>query len=128
MPLSAIGSSRLSWIEAWALVERLALDTSSHLCAAIKGWDYPLSREALILADLFDLTALAHIEKKHRRSFKPYRRPWKQEKGRRSKSPTVNQATVRALLDARKPRASDDPADEAVPDPMPDEEVTADGR
>lgn len=122
--LESIVDGTLSWREAWGLVERLALDPASHLCAAINGWDYPLSREAMALADLYDLTAVANTDKRHRRSLKPYRRPWKNTKGRRSKTPAVDQAAVRAALDARKPL----PANESDEEPMPEQEVTADGR
>lgn len=47
-------------------------DPSTEIAAAIAGWDYPLSREALILADLFDLQHTSKAKKKPQ----PYPRPW----------------------------------------------------
>lgn len=38
------------------LVELLIKDPSSALTASVADWEYPMSREALLLADLFDLT------------------------------------------------------------------------
>lgn len=41
--------------EAWRLTLQLGQDPSSAVAAALARWDHPLSREALLLADLFDL-------------------------------------------------------------------------
>jgi hypothetical protein len=38
---------------------QLALDPASHLAAAVNGWEYPISREAIALADIFDITVAA---------------------------------------------------------------------
>lgn len=76
MPTDAIGVG-MSWGEAWLLVQGLSRDPSSHVAAAIAGWRYPMGREALVLADLFDLTHAAHAQKRA----KPYPRPWKQRSG-----------------------------------------------
>jgi hypothetical protein len=53
------------------LTERLAKDTSSEVGAALAGWQYPASRQALAIFDLYDATANAHFKKP-----KPYPRPW----------------------------------------------------
>lgn len=65
----------MSWGEAYRLVGELASDPTSHTAAALGGWEHPFSREAALLADLFDLTHLAHASDKGPRP-KPYPRPW----------------------------------------------------
>lgn len=50
----------------------------------MQGWDHPFSREAMILADLFDLTNLIATDSKHRNQLKPHpSRPWKDERHER---------------------------------------------
>lgn len=58
------------------LVTILRSDPSSAISAALEGWDYPISREALILADLYDLTGQANTT---RGKWQPHpgHRPWK---------------------------------------------------
>lgn len=46
----------MGWGEAWRLTLQLVRDPTSSIGAAVAGWDYPTTHEALILADLFDLT------------------------------------------------------------------------
>lgn len=53
-PASEIGLS-FGWGEALRLVKILRADPSSMIAAALEGWDHPISREALILMDQFDL-------------------------------------------------------------------------
>ena len=66
----------VGWGEAIRLVGILRADPSSALAAAMEGWDHPISREALILMDLFDLDMAVNAGKKKP---KPYPRPWKQK-------------------------------------------------
>lgn len=54
------------------LVEILRADPSSALAAAVEGWDHPVSREAAVLMDLWDLEYAKTGAKKRER----YRRPW----------------------------------------------------
>lgn len=70
VPLSEVGTS-MSLDEAARLAVGLALDPSSHICAAASGWKYPMSNEAMVLADLFDAFARANFKNP-----KPYPRPW----------------------------------------------------
>lgn len=63
-PLAAIGSDSMPWSEAVRLAQVLHADPSSAIAAAALGWEYPLSREALILLDLFDLEHAANSSKK----------------------------------------------------------------
>ena len=54
----------ITYGEAYLLVAQLLKDPSSTIYAAANEWDYPLSREGLMLADLFDLTLQANSSKK----------------------------------------------------------------
>lgn len=100
MDLGCLFDGRMTWGEAWALTNALTADPTSRIGAAVNGWRYPMSREALILADLYDLTLTANTDRKKRGRIKPYPRPWKQS-GKRSAKPTVDQKTIRAALAAR---------------------------
>lgn len=62
----------MGWDEARDLVQVLTTDPSTALAAALAGWSHPMSREALILADLFDVQ---HMSKAKKRPA-PYPRPW----------------------------------------------------
>ena len=59
--LADIGQE-MSLHEAARLAEILLHDPSSEIAAAVQGWDYPISREALVNLDLFDLTLLANSD------------------------------------------------------------------
>jgi len=87
--------------EAWMLIQQLVADPSSHLGAAHAGWDYPINREAMVLADLWDLTVAANTDKKKGLA-KPYPRPF-ERKGASKKSarPTVSQSQIDAALRQR---------------------------
>lgn len=64
--------------EASRLVALLANDPSTQVYAALAGWQYPATREAVALADLFDAFAKANFKKAE-----PYPRPWETKpKGR----------------------------------------------
>lgn len=56
-----------------------AQDPASPLHAAMHGWDYPLSREGMLLLDLIDVTGRAHAGKK----WKQLPRPWPKSRGQR---------------------------------------------
>jgi len=68
--------------EAIRLMPMLSADPTSWLCAALNDWEYPISREAILLADLFDLDhKVAAGPKKHP---KPHPvRPWRKKKQER---------------------------------------------
>ncbi|GAA5143329.1 hypothetical protein GCM10023340_08540 [Nocardioides marinquilinus] len=57
--------------EAARLAHGLLQDPSTHTFAAASGWAYPATREALIMADLFDAFRQVHFVRP-----KPARRPW----------------------------------------------------
>lgn len=93
---------RMSWEEAWSLTNMLTSDPSSRVGAAVQGWSYPLSREAMALADLYDVTLMSNVDKRKRGRVKPYPRPWETNTDtHRSSKPTVGQETIRAALAAR---------------------------
>lgn len=89
----------MSWGEATRLLQVLAADPSSALCAALAGWQHPFSREALILADLFDLQ---HASKAKRGRPQPWPRPWATGR-RRWGNRRLSIPELRAVLDAQRP-------------------------
>lgn len=55
LPLKAIGTEAMSITEAARLAGQLAADPDSATAASVIGWDHSLSREGIVLVDLFDL-------------------------------------------------------------------------
>ncbi len=100
-PLRDVFAGDVTWREAWSLVAELRRDPTSHLAAELAGWDYPLSREGLTLADTYDAFVQANTDKKRRSMIKPYPRPFQPVERTKSKRPTVTQETVRRALAAR---------------------------
>jgi hypothetical protein len=103
LPVAAVFDGRMSWDEAYDLARGLLADPTSRLAAARAGWDHPLSREAMIFADLYDLTVAANTDRRKGKP-KPYPRPFKPKgKGARhaTAAPTVTQAQIDAALRAR---------------------------
>lgn len=78
------------------LVRMLMADTNSRLQAAISGWDYPVSREWIVLAQSFDL---AHAAASKRRP-KAMSRPWPDNKNKIGGKKLVRRSIdeVRAIL------------------------------
>lgn len=62
----------MDWGEVYRLTLILLGDPSSHVAGSYAGWPHPVSREWLVLADLYDLQGRA----KHGRKHKTYPRPW----------------------------------------------------
>lgn len=90
----------MSWTEAWDLFLELMRDPSSHVSAALGDWEYPLSREGLILSDLIDITRQIHTKPRQRSRMEPYQRPFPVERPSvtKSRKPQVDQATIRRVL------------------------------
>jgi hypothetical protein len=65
----------MSYGEAWRLTLQLMADPTSHVAAAVQGWEFPASWEYLALADLIDVTIAVNRDGKGPAQ-KPYRRPW----------------------------------------------------
>lgn len=98
----------MSWGEAWRLTSMLANDPTSHLAASMAGWDHPVSREWMALADLYDAFVMANTDtKKH--TPKPYPRPWDKKPvalgaGPTSRTVAEYRALRAALTAAERPR------------------------
>lgn len=71
----------MEWGRAAGLMGILRSDPSSAIAATLEGWDHPISREALVLMDLFDLDHMVAVGGK---KVEPHSgRPWKQENAKR---------------------------------------------
>jgi hypothetical protein len=67
----------MSWGEVLRLLTILRADPSSMIAAAMEGWTHPVSREALILMDHFDLDMRVATGDKKKAPPHPGR-PWSQ--------------------------------------------------
>lgn len=101
MPLAAIFDGRMSLQEAVSLTRTLIGDLTSHVGAAVQGWQYPLTHEARAAMDLYDLTVMVNTDPKKRSQIEKYPRPWPKPVGVRSQTPTVSQQAIRKALAAR---------------------------
>lgn len=94
----------MSWGEALRHTHTLAGDLSSHVGAALSGLKYPVTREAVVLMDLYDLEHhIAWAEAGGKGSApRPYERPWHTETGPRKTKPdaSLTQAEIVAALRA----------------------------
>lgn len=86
----------MSWGEAVSLTRMLCQDPTSWVAAAIAGWDHPVSREALMLMDVYDLTVAINTDHKKSRP-KPYPRPWPDVSRKIAKSALTQEETLAAL-------------------------------
>ena len=68
--------------EAAHLLKALRSDPSSWYHAAIGGWDYPITREGIVLMELWDLELRKGLSKKQRNKFKAFPRPWPAKKSK----------------------------------------------
>lgn len=86
-----------SLYEAARLAEILREDPSSAIAAALAGWSHPVSREALIAMDHFDLDHTVAVGGKR---VKPYVRPWESsaETARRGRVEGMTPEQTRAAL------------------------------
>lgn len=100
----------MSWGEAWRLTTVLVNDPSSQVGAAIAGWDFPVTREWLLNADVYDLHV--QVNTKKGRKPKPYPRPWPDKDKTRLGKATRPQSEIRAALEARGHGRSESPGDE----------------
>ena len=112
MSLADVLDGRMPWAETLALFRVLVNDPTSHIAAAIRGYLHPWSREAFVLADLYDLTVAAHSNGKGRS--KPYPRPTDEPPKRIGDASLLTQAEILAALaerghgpGARRPRRRD---------------------
>lgn len=82
--VDSIGRRDMSWGEATRLLSILRADPSSAFAAALEGWDHPISREALILMDQFDLDVQINSDPKKGKPPR-YRRPFPVEDKQRQR-------------------------------------------
>ena len=80
-------------------------DSTSYTYAKVRDWDYPVSREWLALAYLWDLTLSVNVKKK---DFKPYPRPYKNKKDKNKNTygnvKTLTENQVRNRLQKMNPK------------------------
>ena len=101
LPLSSVGQpGEMTWSEAVRLSRILRADPSSALAAALVGWSHPVSREALILMDQWDLDAAVASGK--RRAPRHPGRPYDNDSTttRYGKTGGRSQAEIAAILNA----------------------------
>lgn len=94
--LRDIGTS-VTLFEVARLMAIVQADPSSAVAAAIEGWSHPISREALILMDQYDLDATVATGGK--RKLKPYRRPWTSDQPEGERIGNPGTSTRKELLD-----------------------------
>lgn len=91
LPVSVVGKA-MSWGEALRLTGILLSDPSSQVAAQYSGWDHPLSRELILLLDLFDLGGYWAAGKKH----EPH--PMRPVVKKKRKAPVLSQAQILKVL------------------------------
>lgn len=101
LPLTVVGTKAMRWGEAYRLAGVLARDPASAVAASVAGWHYPLSREALALADLYDLQHHSKVKRKP----KPYPRPWVDKDRKRHGTGRYTPNELRAVLSASRAHA-----------------------
>lgn len=99
LPLTVVGGWEMSYGEAYRLTKELAVEPGSRVFAAVSGWAYPMSREALVTADLIDVIARAMFQRVHT----TYPRPWDGPDVTRIGGTNLPQDYVRGVLDGRIP-------------------------
>jgi hypothetical protein len=92
--LRCIGRS-MPWGEALRLTQRLSQDPSSWICAALWDWEYPMTREALLLADVYDSYAAVHFK-----APKPYPRPFRKTRKAKPAASLSQEQIIAALRGA----------------------------
>lgn len=92
----------ITYLEAVMLVAVLMRDPSSWLCAAWNEWQYPVSREWIVNAHLYDLTAAVNAAKG--RKPKPYPNPFPSTEKRRFGKTDKSPDEVKALLARMNPQ------------------------
>jgi hypothetical protein len=97
LPLTVVGKS-MSWGEALRLARFLTIDPASAVAAALAGWSFPATREALALMDLYDAHEAGRVGRKARK----YPRPWVDQSERSFGRTSLTREELRAILDAHR--------------------------
>lgn len=90
----------ISYREACLLTTILLRDPDSWLQAKQAGWKYPVSREWIVAAHTYDLTARVNSKNKP----KPYPNPFPERDTARVGKTTKTRAEVRKILDWMNPK------------------------
>lgn len=93
----------MGWGEAVGHVRILRADPSSMLASAVEGWAFPISREALALYDIFDVTVQVNSDPKKGRPKPHSGRPYEidgRDKTRRGNAAGRTREQVIAILNA----------------------------
>lgn len=97
LPLTAVGKS-MTWGEAYRLTQALSTDPASAVAASLADWEHPVSRESLILMDVFDSSEASRAGRKAKR----YPRPYGDKTKRRIGRARMSRQELRDLLDAHR--------------------------
>lgn len=84
-----------SFTEVDALLRVRAREPDSWLFAAVNGWRYPVSREWMMLADLYDLTGKAAAGRRWKKS---YPRPWPKDGAKKFGRHRLSASNAREIL------------------------------
>lgn len=97
-----IGKS-VTWLEAIMLVSVLVRDPNSWIQSAMSKWDYPVTREWIVLSHVFDLLAAVNSKKKP----KPYPTPWPSDNSVKLGKKKQDRDKVISLLNRMNQKESD---------------------
>ena len=84
------------------MIRELLSKPESLFHARVAGWDYPISREAMIAADVYDLQLRVALGKKQNR-FRPYPRPWPDKNKTRLGGSNKKKRTLSEVLSILRP-------------------------
>ena len=83
------------------LISGLLTQTDSLLAARVSDWKFPVSREWIVLTDIYDAFANANFKKP-----KPYPTPWVNKDTKKLGNSNQNRADVLKRLDKMNPKES----------------------
>ena len=89
----------MTWGESVRLTQVLLGDPTAQVATSVAGWAYPASREALTLADLYDVTVRAN-SKRHAK-VSAYPRPWDKPKAATWGRTRLSQRVINAAMALR---------------------------
>ena len=90
----------VSLLEATLLVRMLLRMPESALQAKIAGWDYPITREWVVMAHLWELTAQINSKRK----VKPYPNPFNNNSSSRMGKTDLPSSVVKKILSSMNPK------------------------
>lgn len=93
----------ITWMEAVLLMSVLTKDPSSWFGSARMGWEYPVSREWILLAHTYEL----QVGIATRKAPKPYPSPWKSDNQNQLGKRNQRRDHVLAKLEQMNPKEND---------------------